>query len=64
VEDIEKNRTSNITYIFTTEGLAITETLKSTQNYESGRFILFSDSKNWIQVLEGTPKINNASYLA
>jgi ribonuclease HI len=63
-EAIEKHRASNIASIFTAEGLTIAETLKSIQNYEPGRFVVFSDSKSWIQVLGGTQKINNALYLA
>jgi hypothetical protein len=53
----------NISSIFIAEGLTIAEMLKHIQNYKPGRFIVFSDSKSWIQVLGSTPKINNASYL-
>jgi hypothetical protein len=53
----EKHRTLNIAYIFTAERLAIAETLKRIQKYESSRSIVFSDLKSWIQVLEGTPKL-------
>jgi hypothetical protein len=37
---------TNIASIFKVEELAIAENLKSTQNWEPGRF-MFSDSKNW-----------------
>jgi hypothetical protein len=56
-EASEKHGTLNIVSIFTAEGLAIAEMLKGIQKYEPSRFIVFSDSKSWIQVLGGTPKL-------
>jgi hypothetical protein len=56
-EASEKHRTLNIVSIFAAEGLGIAETLKRIQNYKPSRFIVFSDSKSWIQVLGGTPKL-------